>query len=255
MLNLIEKKQMIFILILLFLFYFIYFQIFFHHQEWYRAIVLDTLDSKRVQVQFVDYGMEMVCQLSELREIASRFLELPRQAIECCLINFENVPDVSETTSTQMTMLIDDSNGQPIPYRAAVRRRSPGGVYILDLHDEKKDLSVSLSMYKLAMPRRPYNNKSSKSAAINNNDATPNAMEKPMRPTPNSQTNGQHQMMREGDGAECQEKFHEVADVPKDRYASNKKATINDDQFRPNRDRDSAPAAPRNDNTKTGKNR
>lgn len=234
--------------------------------EWYRAIVLNTIDEQRqvVQVQFVDYGMEMMCRLSELREIATRFVELPRQAIECCLIDFETITDVSETTSKQLSMLIEDTDREPIPYKAAVRRRSSAGVYILDLHDEAKDLRVSMSVYKLAMPRRPYNNKSTKSAhAINNNNNNNNidavvVAEKPLQAVPNSQSNGQ--AVRECDGAESQEKFHEVADAPHDRYSSNKKAAENDDNVHSNRDKPtattqpSAPAAARNDSTKTRSN-
>lgn len=228
--------------------------------EWYRAIVLDPIDTEHIQVQFVDYGMEMTCRLAELREMATRFLELPRQAIECCLVDFEAIDEVSETTSKQLSMLIDNSKGVPIPYKAIIRRPSSNGVYVLDLLDEAKDLSVSLSVYKLAMPRRPYNNNKLAKAAVtttnnNNNDVV--IVEKPMRPIPNNRTNGQ--TMRECDGAESQEKFHEaisvpVADVPSDRRSSNKNAT-NDDSFRSNRSKFDAPAsAPRNDNAKMGSN-
>lgn len=231
--------------------------------EWYRAIVLDVIDTQCV-VQMVDYGVEVTCRLSELREMPIRFLEMPRQAIECCLVDFEQISDVSEMTGKQLNMLIEDSNGELIPYRALVRYQLPSGVFILDLHDEAKDLYVSLSVYKLAMPRRPYNNKSAKptqplqtavaatattTAAAAVAGPTNEMVEKPQRTMPNNRANGQP--MRECDGAESQEKFHEPTDVPKDRYSSNNKNnTSNDDSFRSNRSK-GAPAALRNDNGKT----
>lgn len=221
--------------------------------EWYRAIVLDVLDAEHVQVQFVDFGMEWKCCLSGLRELATQFLEMPRQAIECCLADFETVADVSEITAEQMNLLIEDSNRELIPYEVKLRRSLPNGVYVLDLHNRAKDLSVSLSVYKLAMPRGSYTNKSTKppptaatATAVTGITPTTNEVEKPQRSLPNSRTNGLS--MRECDGAESQEKFHEATDVPKDRYSSNNKNASNDDSFRSNRAKNGAPPAPRNDN-------
>lgn len=222
--------------------------------EWYRAIVLDVLDSERVQVQFVDFGMSMECRLAELRELATRFLEMPRQAIECCLSDFETITDVSETTGKQMSMLTEDSNDELIPYKVLLRHQLSSGVHVLDLHDKAKDLYVSLSVYKHAMPRRPYTNKSTKPAvaaaaatAVTGIATMANEVEKPQRPIPNNRTNGQS--MRECDGAESQERFHESNDVPKDRNSSNNKSASNDDSFRSNRaTKNGAPLAPRNDN-------
>lgn len=180
------------------------------NREWYRSIVLDQLDAHRVKVQFVDYGHEMECRLTDLRNITPKFLELPRLAIHCCLTHFEDVAEVSDTTSKQLCMLVDDSNGHPIEYRANVRRHLPNNSYIVDLYNEVRDLSVSLSVYKLAMPRR-YNNKLPKS----------NEVDKITRSTQNNRINSQN--VRECDGAENQDNFMEtnvVGDRPRERYST-----------------------------------
>lgn len=218
-------------------------------KEWYRAIVLKQLDSERVQVQFVDYGNEMACRLSDLRDITPKFLELPRQAIECCLVDFEDVANVSESTSYQLSMLIDDANGETIAYKTSVKKRLPCGTYVVDLLNEAKELSVSLSVYKLAMPRRHYN-KPTKGV---------NEVEKPARANANNRPCFQN--VRECDGAENQERFHEPAtnvDRQKDRFSGHRNGNEDNGRFeraKPNKPQNESPKAMSNGSPKNYANR
>lgn len=71
--------------------------------KWYGAIVLNVLDPKHVQVKFVDFGIDLICDISDskLRELATRFLKMPQQAIECCL----PVANISEIESSSLALI------------------------------------------------------------------------------------------------------------------------------------------------------
>lgn len=61
-------------------------------QQWYRAIVLSSIQNASIPVQFVDYGNEEITYISALKKINPESLEWPIQAIKCCLVNFEMFP-------------------------------------------------------------------------------------------------------------------------------------------------------------------
>ncbi|XP_072772356.1 tudor domain-containing 6 isoform X2 [Nerophis lumbriciformis] len=54
---------------------------------WYRALVIHTYKTPRVDVLFVDYGQTRAVSLHELRRICPEFLQLQGQAIRCSLFN------------------------------------------------------------------------------------------------------------------------------------------------------------------------
>ncbi|XP_074643884.1 protein tudor-like [Tubulanus polymorphus] len=56
---------------------------------WYRAEVT-AVDGQSVKVNYVDYGNSADIAKSDLRDVDSRFLDLPKQAIECCLDGIHN---------------------------------------------------------------------------------------------------------------------------------------------------------------------
>lgn len=78
-----------------------------YENDWYRVVVLDAVDPQQIQVQFVDYGNSMSCRLADLRHIPSEYLTLPRQAIECCLVDFEHVVEVPESTQRYVNTVLD----------------------------------------------------------------------------------------------------------------------------------------------------
>lgn len=179
--------------------------------EFYRVIVKNQVDNEHVQVVVVDYGHEMKCHLSDLREITPNFLELPRQAIECCLTDFEDVAELPETTRDKLELFIDDPNSIPCEYFVVMRRHSPNSAYVIDLTNETKETSVSLSVYKLAMPRRNFGNKAP--------TKTTAEIEKSPRAATTSRTNNWPNV-REIDGAETQERFNEAVERQKERFGS-----------------------------------
>ena len=52
---------------------------------WYRARIKYLVSSNRAKVEFVDYGNEEILPLNVLKEPDKTFMQLPRQAILCCL--------------------------------------------------------------------------------------------------------------------------------------------------------------------------
>lgn len=201
--------------------------------EWYRAIVTHQTGPQKFALELVDFGFRVELPLSELRDIAPQFMELPRQAIECCLVDFENysgVPDAS--ICAQLDMLVEDANNETIKYRAQIRRRLQNSVYVVELINEKNDVRVSVSVYKNVMPLgpKPYNKPLTKGV---------NEVEKPPRQAPQHRSNSYHNQ-REGDGAERPEKFVEANDRPRERYNGSR----NDDATRYERSRS------RNEHTK-----
>lgn len=133
-------------------------------KEWYRVLVTDKIDNDRVLVQFVDFGSIAECRLNQLREIPSDFLTLPRQVSECCLIDFEKVTDISETTGKQLEMLAEDPKQERKIFRISLHNRLPDSVFVVNLYDESETpvLNVSASLYKHYVPRKPYGSKSGK---------------------------------------------------------------------------------------------
>lgn len=206
--------------------------------EWYRVIVTKQVDRDHVQVYVVDYGHEMTCHLSDLRNITPSFLELPRQAIECCLVDFDDVIDLPEGTHEKFGLFISDTNNDPVEYKVSLRRHS-SNIYVIDLTNDTKEVSVSLSIYKLAMPRRNnYGNKGTVKPTTE--------VEKPQRAASTiNRTNNNWSNVREVDGAESQERFNEAVERQKERFGS-KNQNVDNTRFER--------AKPKNDNTKSPMN-
>lgn len=126
--------------------------------EWYRTIVLRIIDpnADRVEIEYVDYGIRAQVGFDKLRRIESEFLKLPRQVNECCLVDFEQVDSVPDSTRKQLEMLADDRNGERKHFRVEVHGRTPEGVTLLNLIDDSvvPAANVSAAIYKNSMPRR-----------------------------------------------------------------------------------------------------
>lgn len=131
------------------------------NNEWYRVQVIETIDQHRVVVQFVDFGFVADCKLHQLKEITSDFLQLPRQAIECCIDEFEKTEEVPDTTNKQLEMMAEDRNNERRKFRVSLRERLPTFAFLVNLLDESESppLNVSSSLCKLLQPRKQYGNK------------------------------------------------------------------------------------------------
>ncbi|GFS16179.1 tudor domain-containing protein 1 [Elysia marginata] len=62
-------------------------------QNWYRVRIVSVVSPTSCEVQFVDYGNSEQTLTSELKALTGdeRFLELPAQAVKCCLVGFESL--------------------------------------------------------------------------------------------------------------------------------------------------------------------
>lgn len=131
------------------------------NNEWYRVRVLETLDQYRVVVQFVDFGFVAECKLHQLKPISMEFIQLPRQVIECCLVDFESIDEIPATTNKQLEMLAEDPNNERRQLRVSLRDRMPDNIFLVNLFDESTQptLNVSSSLCKLLMPRKHYGGK------------------------------------------------------------------------------------------------
>lgn len=150
--------------------------------EWYRVHVLEKINDRQVRVQYVDFGLIGICRRNQLKPIEKEFLKLPRQAIECCLIDFENVPEVTESTGKQLEMHAGDANGDRKKFRVTVHGRTRNSAFVVNLHNELNvPGGLSGLVYRHSTPRKPFNHKSMKSGAepVNSAYNTSNSLTEP----------------------------------------------------------------------------
>lgn len=177
--------------------------------EFFRAIVTKEKDDRSVSVRLVDYGVDLSCGVNQLREMDPSFFELPQQAIECCLVDFENVADVSTATGEQISMLIGDKEGKPNQFRVSVRRRMDNGVYLVDLRDEVNGVNVSSSIYKHAMPRKFQSTRKDPEKSSNDKNVQQNIVrtqEKPLEPVMDNNNNRRNGNANQFDNEKTNEK-------------------------------------------------
>lgn len=62
--------------------------------SFYRARVLEVIDSKHVKVQYVDFGNNEVIPVESLRVLISEFQTQPVQAYQCCLEGIQPADEV-----------------------------------------------------------------------------------------------------------------------------------------------------------------
>ena len=64
--------------------------------NFYRACVLEVMDSKHVKILYVDFGNKEVIPVTSLRVLISDFRTQPMQAFECCLDGIQPTDQVGE---------------------------------------------------------------------------------------------------------------------------------------------------------------
>ncbi|KAH8254756.1 hypothetical protein KR032_012016 [Drosophila birchii] len=121
-------------------------------QEWYRAEILRVDDT--VIVRHVDFGYEQIVKRHCIGNIAEKHLEMPRQAVKCCLKGFENSDLGKDKITDQFEMLAEDSNIQRRTFNVRVFRIEPDGLTVVNLM--AKNLNVMKKLYKLSMPFEKY---------------------------------------------------------------------------------------------------
>uniref|UniRef100_A0A6P4FIW5 Maternal protein tudor n=1 Tax=Drosophila rhopaloa TaxID=1041015 RepID=A0A6P4FIW5_DRORH len=121
-------------------------------QEWYRAEILRVDDS--VIVRHVDFGYEQNVKRHLIGHIAEKHLEMPRQAIKCCLKGFENSELSQDKITDQFEMLAEESNIRRRTFSVRIFRIEPDGLNVVNLL--AKNLNVMKKLYKLSMPFEQY---------------------------------------------------------------------------------------------------
>ncbi|XP_017040883.1 maternal protein tudor [Drosophila ficusphila] len=123
-----------------------------YDQEWYRAEILRVDDS--VIVRHVDFGYEQNVKRHLIGHIAEKHLQMPRQAIKCCLKGFENSELGQEKITDQFEMLAEESNIRRRTFSVRVFRIEPDGLNVVNLL--AKNLNVMKKLYKLSIPFEQY---------------------------------------------------------------------------------------------------
>ena len=115
---------------------------------WYRASITGESPSASgvIEVQFVDYGNSENVHLSNLKELDTKFLDLPVQALECCLYGIKpntNSEEWSSGAIEQFTSLIHDKH---LVSYINEYKDNMAEIYLFDTSDEAKDVNFSQKM-------------------------------------------------------------------------------------------------------------
>lgn len=120
--------------------------------SWCRVKVINK---EPTIIQYIDIGSVNEVCVSEIREIPTEFINMPIQAIECCLDGFDEFENVSQTTVDQLELLADNENGEPRKFKVYIReKRTTDGTLIVNLVDvsSKPILDVSQRVFMMCMP-------------------------------------------------------------------------------------------------------
>ena len=116
---------------------------------WYRALVLEELDSQQIRVRFIDYGNSSIVALSDTRPFVKELLTITPQTVECSLTGIE--PICGETWSSDAVSLLLKHTQDAMLIVNSVEQVE-GNKYIVSLVDgQGKSLSDYLFTAKLAV--------------------------------------------------------------------------------------------------------
>ncbi|XP_053168675.1 tudor domain-containing protein 1 isoform X2 [Hemicordylus capensis] len=116
----------------------------FTDDHWYRASVLSYVSERTVRVGYVDYGNFEVLQLSRLRPIISKLLELPVQAIKCTLAG---VKPESGTWSIEATSIMKQLMQNKVVIIEVVDKKE--NTFVVELTDGSETPIRNMSKYLL----------------------------------------------------------------------------------------------------------
>ncbi|XP_066475829.1 tudor domain-containing protein 1 isoform X4 [Tiliqua scincoides] len=112
--------------------------------QWYRASLLSYTSDQTALVGYVDFGNLEILQLSRLRPITPKLMELPVQAIACILAG---VKPVSETWSTEATSLMKKLVQNKVLSIEVMDKKE--NTFVVELTDESVTPVISASQYLL----------------------------------------------------------------------------------------------------------
>ncbi|XP_062987641.1 tudor domain-containing protein 1 [Elgaria multicarinata webbii] len=112
--------------------------------QWYRASVLSYVSEKTTLIGYVDYGNFEVLQLSKLRPIIPKLVELPVQAIKCTLAG---VKPISGTWSTEATSVMKQLMQNKVVTIKVMDKKEK--TFVVEITDESVIPAPNLSKYLL----------------------------------------------------------------------------------------------------------
>lgn len=130
--------------------------------EWYRGEVV-AIEGSIIKILFIDYGFIAELTIDKLKKLIFDFKSLPGQAIECCLLGFENVENVRDISRVQLEMMTgthtnddidEDNNSNKKVLKLHVIRKLSNNRNIVNLFDESKQpfINISKRVLELSMP-------------------------------------------------------------------------------------------------------
>lgn len=125
---------------------------------WYRAEVIGESGS-RVHIRHVDFGNERSVDKSQLYAINEKLVEVPPQAVHCCLKGFENADSLSDSATVQLEMLAETSDNERRHFKCIVMdQRLPDGAILVNLIDctIRPKLNMMKRLFRLSMPFNTY---------------------------------------------------------------------------------------------------
>ncbi|KAJ6669061.1 hypothetical protein lerEdw1_007870 [Lerista edwardsae] len=112
--------------------------------QWYRASLLSYVSEQTALVGYVDYGNLEILQLSRLRQIIPKLMELPVQAITCTLAG---VKPVSEIWSTEATSIMKQLVQNKVLAVEVIDKKE--NTFVVELIDESVTPVISASKHLL----------------------------------------------------------------------------------------------------------
>lgn len=132
--------------------------------EWYRAKIL-KINGEKILCSYVDFGNTQEVKKNVIRELNAKFIELPPQAIECCLFGFENQNQSLDSARVQLEMLCESSDGESSygarkPIKLCVVKKLSEQLSLVNLFDEsqKPPLNISKTVIKNTLPQNTFMN-------------------------------------------------------------------------------------------------
>ncbi|RUS71412.1 hypothetical protein EGW08_020825 [Elysia chlorotica] len=114
---------------------------------WYRARIVTLVSATSCEVHFVDYGNSEETLISQLRQLTGddSFMELPAQAVRCCLVGFESTlgkssREVAELEAEAEEILRLKAAVCEKPARIKLVRKM-GDVLVVDMESEQQSIS------------------------------------------------------------------------------------------------------------------
>lgn len=125
--------------------------------EWYRAKIL-KINGEQILCSYVDFGNTQEVKKNVIRELNEKFIQLPPQAIECCLFGFENQNQSLDSARVQLEMLCESSDGARKPIKLCVVKKLSEQLSLVNLFDEsqKPPLNISKTVIKNTLPQNTF---------------------------------------------------------------------------------------------------